>query len=447
VIRTRKGVAAGVTLAAVASLILAGCSGQPQPQETVAADGPVSIDFWYSVGGSSADALMKQVDAFNSSNSFNITINPIYQGDYTETAAKLTNAVQSGDTPVLLQGGDTFSAYLHDSGLATAPESVATFDGQAYNGDGVVAAAANYYTFDSKLWAVPLMVSQPAVFFDATKLQAAGLSGENPPKSIDELFDWADKIYAATGAAGLVFQQNEWWNEQFSALNNVVYCTPDNGLGSEAATAFDFVNDDLVNVWTHYQKSLQAGAIVNVGSDGVAAQNAFSVGQAAMLLASSASLGTTTAAAAFDINAFALPVATEGGGAVPGGSALWVLGEGHSDNEKAAAVEFARFMGSADVQRQIFEDSGYLPSNQEALDGLLTSETSQPKLALLKQLTATAKTSATGGCHNGAFGQSRADVRSAIQAIAGGADVQSSLENAQSKGTDQLADYNKRASK
>ncbi|WDG18040.1 extracellular solute-binding protein [Microbacterium sp. Clip185] len=446
-IRTRKAVAAGVTLAAAASLILAGCSGQAQPQGTVAADGPVTVDFWYSVGGSSADALLKQVTAFNAENAVDITINPIYQGDYTETAAKLTNAVQSGDTPVLLQGGDTFSAYLHDSGLATAPESITTFDGQNYTADDVVAAAANYYTFDGELWAVPLMVSQPAVFFDATKLQAAGLSGDKPPASIDELFDWADKIYAATGTPGLVFQQNEWWNEQFSALNNVVYCTPDNGLGADPATAFDFVDDDLVDVWTHYQKSLQAGAIVNVGSDGVAAQNAFSVGQAAMLLASSASLGATTAAASFEISAFALPVATKGGGAVPGGSALWILGEGHSDAEKAAAVEFARFMGSADVQRQIFEDSGYLPSNQGALDGLLASETSQPKLALLTQLTDTAKTAATGGCHNGAFGQSRADVRSAIQAIAGGADVRSSLEKAQAKGTDQLTTYNERVSK
>lgn len=441
---SRRGVVAGVALAATASLIFAGCSAGPQPEATVDADGPVAIDFWYSVGGPAADALLKQVDAFNSSNDVDVTITPIFQGDYVETTAKLTNAVQSGDTPVLLQGGDTFSAYLHDSGLATAPGKIATFDGEPYRGDRVVDAAANYYTFDGELWAVPLMVSQPAVFFDAAKLEAAGLDGDNPPASIDELFDWADEIFAATGTPGLVFHQNEWWNEQFAALDNVEYCTPDNGLGTEPATAFSFVNDDLVAVWTHFQKSLESGAIVNVGSDGVAAQNAFSVGQAAMLLASSASLGTTTAAADFDISAFALPVKTDGGGAVPGGSALWVLGEGHSDSEKAAAIEFAQFMGSSDVQQQIFEDTGYLPSNQDALDELLSSETDQPKLALLDQLTNTAKTPATGGCHNGAFGQARADVRSAIEAIAGGADVKAALETAQSKGTDQLVAYNER---
>lgn len=439
---TRKKVTAAIALGAAATLVLAGCSGETTP--SVTPGGPVSLDFWYSVGGSSADALLKQVDAFNANNDYDITVNAIYQGDYAETAAKLTNAVQSGDTPVLLQGGDTFSAYLHDSGLATAPGTIASFDGEPFDESAVVPAAANYYTFDDELWAVPLMVSQPAVFYDNTKLDAAGVDAATPPTSIDELFDWADEIYAATGTPGLVFQQNEWWNEQFSALNGVTYCTPDNGLGADSADAFDFVNDDLVATWTHYQESLASGAIVNVGSDGVAAQNSFSVGQAAMLLASSASLGTTTAAAAFDIEAFALPASADDGGAVPGGSALWVLGEGHDETENAAALEFAQFMGSADVQEAIFEESGYLPSNATALKDLIESETSQPKVALLEQLTNTPDSAVTGGCHNGAFGQSRADVRSAIQAIAGGADVESSLLDAQTKGTDQLVEYNKR---
>lgn len=49
---------------------------------------------------------------------------------------------------------------------------------------------------------------------------------------------------------------------------------------------------------------------------------------------------------------------------------------------------------------------------------------------------------ATGGCHNGDFGQSRAHVRSVIQALAGGAYVESSLVAAQDKGTDQLVAHN-----
>ncbi|WP_426738105.1 extracellular solute-binding protein [Plantibacter sp. 2H11-2] len=444
-ISTRTKTYAAIGVIAALTVGVAGCTGEATPEVTPS--GPITVDFWYSVGGSSADALLKQVDAFNSDNAYDITVNAVYQGDYTETTAKLTNAVQSGDTPVLLQGGDTFASYLHDSGLATAPEAVTAFDGKPFDADGVVPAAANYYTFDDELWAVPLMVSQPAVFFDPAILATAELDPSKPPTSVSELFDWADKIYETTGTPGLVFQQNEWWNEQFSALNGVVYCTPDNGLKGKPADAFDFVNDDLVDVWSHYQTSLQSGAIVNVGSDGVAAQNSFSVGQSAMLLASSASLGTTSAAAAFDVNAFALPISGDKGGAVPGGSSLWILGEGHGDAEQAAALEFSKFMGSKSVQEQIFQDSGYLPSNQEALDALTKSESTQAKVALLTQLTNTTESAATGGCHNGAFGQSRADVKSAIQAIAGGADVRTSLQAAQDKGTTQLLAYNERVGK
>lgn len=432
-------------LGAAAALVvgLTGCAGETAPT-TVKAEGPVKLDFWYSVGGSSADALLKQVNAFNTSNEHQITINAIYQGDYAATAAKLTNAVQSGDTPPLLQGGDTFTAYLHDSGLATRPASISPFDGDKFNSESVATAAANYYTVDSELWAVPMMVSQPAVFFDPAVLSKAGINPADKPKNIQELFAWADKIHEATGTPGLVFQHNEWWNEQFSASNGVAYCTPDNGLGSEPANAFSYVNDDLVATWTHYQKSLKKGAILNVGSDGTAAQRAFSSQQAAMLLASSASLGTTAAGAKFAIEALPLPVASDKGGAVPGGSALWILGEGRQPAEQAAALEFAEFVGSADVQKQIFKDSGYLPSSKAALDELKGSESDPAKKALLEQLASTKDANAAAGCHHGAFGQSRADVRSAIQSIADGADVREALTAAQDKGTEALKAYNER---
>jgi sn-glycerol 3-phosphate transport system substrate-binding protein len=424
------------------ALGLSSCATTP----AVEADGPIALDFWYSVTGPAADVLVDQVAAFNSSNEHDITVEAIFQGDYAETAAKLTNAVQSGDTPALLQGGDTYASYLYDSGLAKAPGEITSFDGTAIDGDTIVPAAANYYTFDDELWAVPLMVSQPAVFYDPAVLTAANLDPAQMPADIDELFSWADTIYAATGTPGLVFQQNEWWNEQFTAAAGANYCTPANGLSSDAATAFDYVSDELVSVWTHYQSSLAAGAIANVGSDGAAAQNLFSSGGSAMLLASSASLGTTSAAAAFDIEAMPVPTSSADGGAVPGGSAVWILGEGREDDENAAALDFAEFMGSADTQKTIFESSGYLPSSVSAIENLKDGDLSQAQLVLLEQLTSTPSTSEAGGCHNGAFGQSRADVRSAIQAIANGMNVRQSLEEAQRKGNTAIAEYNERAS-
>lgn len=415
------------------------------PSTGVESTGPVTLDFWYAVGGTAADALMKQVEAFNTTNEHDITVNAIFQGNYVESIAKLTSAVQSGDTPVLLQGGDTFASFLRDSGLATPPESIGTFDGEPFNPSGIVPAAANYYTFEDELWAVPVMVSQPAIFFDPALLDAAGKDSGTPPASIGELFDWAEDIYEATGTPGLVFHQNEWWNEQFSAVNGVVYCTPQNGLGGAPADAFDFVNDDLVDVWTRFQNSLDSGAVVNVGSDGAAAQNTFATGGAAMLLASSASLGNVSSVAGFAIEAMPLPVSSPDGGAVPGGSAVWILGEDHSEVERAAALEFATFMSSPTVQAEIFAESGYLPTSVEALETLKGSETDQARLVLLDQFANTSTSIAAGGCHHGAFGQSRETVRTAIQAIAEGQDVRTALEGAQATVTDQLVAYNTRA--
>jgi sn-glycerol 3-phosphate transport system substrate-binding protein len=163
-----------------------------------------------------------------------------------------------------------------------------------------------------------------------------------------------------------------------------------------------------------------------------------------MLLASSASLGSTASAAKFTMNAMPLPVDSDKGGAVPGGNALWILGEGRKPAEQAAALEFAQYLGSADAQKQMFKDTGYLPSSKAALDELMGSESDPAKKALLEQLASTKNTTAAGGCHNGAFGQSRADVRSAIQSIADGTDVRTALTTAQDKGTAALRAYNER---
>ncbi|MGG7509855.1 extracellular solute-binding protein [Plantibacter sp. YIM 135249] len=426
--------AVGLGLSAV---LLAGCAGTPEKPA-----GPVKIDFWYSATGVPADTLVALVDEFNQSHE-DVTINAIFQGQYEESMAKLANAVQGGELPAIIQGGDTFSTYLKDSGLTVPPGEVKNLEGKTFDDSDLVPVLANYYTFDGELSSIPIMVSQPVIVYNTAVLEAAGIDPAKPPKTLDELFDVATKLHGASGKPGFTTFIDQWWPEQFSASEGIAYCTPDNGVGSEAATGFSYASDRQVAIWQRMQDLVTSGAMLNVGSDGGAALNAFVAGEAALMLQSSRIYGDAKKAAGFEFGAWPLPIGSSKGGAVPGGNSVWLVKDGNSDAELAAAASFAEFLATPESQSRIFEETGYLPSSTTALDELGDTVTPTQEV-LLEQLKNTTDSVASAGCHTGAMGEARKLAKSAVEEIFGGADVKTALMKAQDGGDKAIKEYNVR---
>lgn len=421
----------------LAVAMLAGCSGTPEQSA-----GPVKLDFWYSATGVPADTLVALVEEFNAAHD-DVTINAIFQGQYEESMAKLANAVQGGELPALIQGGDTFSTYLRDSGLTVPPGEVENLDGKTFDDSDLVPVLANYYTFDGELSSIPIMVSQPVILYNTAVLQAAGIDPAKPPKTLDELFEVATKLHQSSGKAGFTTFVDQWWPEQFSASEGIAYCTPDNGVGAEAATGFSYTSDRQVDLWQQVQDLVTSGAMLNVGSDGGAALNAFVAGEAALMLQSSRIYGDATKAAGFEFGAWPLPIGSSKGGAVPGGNSVWLVKEGSSEGELAAAASFAEFLASPQSQSRIFTETGYLPSSKQALDELSGSVTPTQDV-LLEQLKGTTDSVASAGCHTGAMGEARKLAKGAVEEIFGGADVTQALQKAQDGGDKAISEYNVR---
>jgi sn-glycerol 3-phosphate transport system substrate-binding protein len=399
----------------------------------------VNLDFWYSVSGVPADTLTDLVDEFNSTHD-DITVNAVFQGSYVDSMAKLTNAVQSGDLPDVIQGGDTFSTYLHDTGLTIAPGEVAAVDGTVFDGADLVPVLANYYTFDGELSSVPIMVSQPVVLYNAGMLEAAGIDPSVVPSSITDLFDVATAVHEGTGTAGLTVFLDPWWSEQFSASEGLTYCTPDNGVGAEPADAFQYTSDTQIGIWEHLQQLVGAGTMLNTGTDGSASLTAFASEQAAIMIQSSRIFGDAERAAAFEFGTWPLPIGDVAGGAVPGGNSVWLVDEGRSEAQLAAAATFVHYLASPEVQARIFVETGYLPTSQEALTSLQGEVTDMQQVAL-DQLERTTDSVPSAGCHTGAMNEAREAVKSAVEAVVGGADVRATWEDAEQRGNDAIRDY------
>ena len=76
-----KRLIASVLASASLLSLLAGCSGGAAPTATgeSAGDGPVTIEFWHSMGSTTGELLQEIVDEFNASQD-DVYVEAIYQG-------------------------------------------------------------------------------------------------------------------------------------------------------------------------------------------------------------------------------------------------------------------------------------------------------------------------------------------------------------------------------
>lgn len=428
-----------LSIGLASSLALVGCSSSDSDTNT---DGATTVEFWHSASGASAEIIRTLIADFNSTNTSGITVEEVYQGSYQDAIASLTNAVGTTELPDVMQVTDTSTGFMYDSGLITPVEDL--LEDSSFVEDLVPIIGA-YYTYDDKLQAMPFQASMPMVYANKTLLEQAGLPTTEGPKTVEELTTWAQTIKDETDTAGLTVGLNSYWLEVLTASAGELYCTPDNGLGGEPATGVNYSSASQVAQWTNMQEIFESGAFLNVGQEGSEAQNAMGSRTSAMMLGSSGNLGNVSGMLGDELVVFPFPIDSTDGGTAPSGNALWVIGQDKSDEEQAAAAEFAAFMGSADSQVQSFTETGYLPNSVSAVTDSRTNASEAGKV-ILDQLESTQGNDITGGCHTGAMAQLRSDAaQPAVERIAAGADVETTLKEAETTGAEVIANYSERS--
>ncbi len=422
------------------STTLVACGGAGGGETTKNADGEIVVDFWHSASGAAATTLEEIVSDFNAEHEGEIEVNASYQGSYEDSISKFIASVQTGELPAMLQASDVQTAYLRDSGVITPAQEI-TDD---YDYGNLVDAVKNYYQFEDKVYSMPFMVSQPAIYTNDDELEQAGVNPDDL-KTVEGLLNAAEKIHEKTGHAGLTFHHSGWYMEEFQSSMGNYLCSPENGV-SEKATEFNLESEDNVALWERIGELYAKGAIHNPGTDGSAATGAFLSNEATIQLNSSGNYGNIQSGNPnFKWSIRSLPRDTDEAGAVPGGNSLWSIKEGHSEETQEAVAEFMKYAGSDDVQKKIFDETGYLPTTTGAGDTLDGLEPQQE--ALIEQLTSTPENNVTAGCKTGALNAARKSYESAMSSIANGSDAKKALTEAQQGANNEISSYNERAGK
>lgn len=211
-------------------------------------------------------------------------------------------------------------------------------------------------------YAIPYCTSVLVLYYNADHFTRAGLDPANPPSTFSELRTAATKLVdskAARYGACVAYDSEAIWPYQtFLSCAGGSFMSPDEKtitLDSDKAIAnLDF--------WTQLTKAGYSAPLASVD-----AQKAFLSGELAMLITSSALLGSFEKGASFTLRTATTPIPDGGTLRAPAAGAGIVVLSKDATKQAAAWQVIQAITGKAGSTAQT-QTSGYLPVNKAAVD-------------------------------------------------------------------------------
>lgn len=322
----------------------------------------VEVDFWSSAV---EDVNQEMADTFNETRGkeLNIHVNVTYQGDYVETEQKVY-ASQVADT---MPG-----VFVDEVGMtASFADAEVTLDLGPYleaNGmddeDFQIGSTDNLYV-DDELYALPYMRSVPVMYVNSSLLEEHGFAPEGP-QTLEELDTQLRAISKATGVPSMVLPDFDFWT-----MEALLYGYADTPVIAEDGTS-NMGAPEVIDLVTWLGDLIDAGAVVPM--DATQIQEFYAtIGSPDIAITLTSSGGIQSFQELAKENGVDLTVgmfpAGEGGapGVSVGGSNLYVTNTG-SDQEKAAAFEFASWATDTDQAAFASASTGYIAVRKSSQD-------------------------------------------------------------------------------
>lgn len=338
------------------SVVFTGCSSSNSESSN---DGPIQIDFWYSLGGDNGKIIESMVKEFNESQD-KIIVKPTFQGDYYENHTKVLSAVAAGNQP------DVTMVEIASIG-AFADAGVLEDLGSYTNGmeDKYIPGLMGNSYWNDKLYAIPFNRSTPLMYFNRDMVNAAGLDPAGP-KNWDELKEYAEALTVKNGDKTDVYGYSVpidiWFYEAMVFESNGKILSDD----GKALTLNNEGGKAPLNLWLDMLNdgSMKAPPGEKYNAWDIAKQD-FINGKIAMTYLTTGWLKSLQDASNFEVGATFLP-ANKDYGVPTGGTNLVVLSKS-SDQEKKAAFEFIKWMTDTPQTIDWSIKSGYMPVTKDAL--------------------------------------------------------------------------------
>ncbi len=357
-------------LSALAAFALCSCSRQASVQSAELGSEPVTITFWHSASDDAGVLVDKYVKEFNETNDKQITVEAVYQGQYSDAATlmrTILSAENYSELPNIMQLDATGKVDYYNSGRALTIDEAQERFGENIT-DGCFESVLANWQYSGAQLGMPFATSTTVTYCNMDLLAQAGWS--ECPTSFTDMIKLSDDMKAAgieAAAYGTVPNTPtlaNWLGQMGSYVVN-------NKNGSEGmATALDCVeNGALRDFLAAWKEMYDAGAVQNASLS----TNQFVAGEVAVFTGSSSSLNSVLAKVdgAFEVGvANFLRVNDEVPfGATPSGSCLVLFKDDGSSLKEQAAWEFLKYMTGEAVQSGFAAGTGYtVARSSEAWD-------------------------------------------------------------------------------
>ncbi len=348
---TRRAFTLGGSLAALGGL--AGCKRALRDDR-----GRVRLRLWYSLGGRNREVLLEIVRRFHASQD-EVHVEPVYQGDYFESLAKLRTAIAAKAAPALTHVVAEVVPYL---ARAATLEPLEGYPGmRELPLVAPLAQAGGFRGGDARsLHGIPLNRSTPLMYCNGEIFAKAGL---RPPTTWTELRETAKALTRPGERWGHEVPISWWfWVALVGQAGGSVF--DGNGrptLGDEAGVRALKLWQDLV----HREKVMRPPPGRDFDAWNVVNQD-FLGGRAAFIWTSTAYIRYLEDNAKFPV--IAAPLPRDVRASVPTGGTFFVVVKQAPDEEKVAAARFLRFFCEAEQAAYLSTRTGYLPITTTAVE-------------------------------------------------------------------------------
>ncbi len=329
----------------------------------------VTITFWHCASDDAGVLMDKYIEDFNANNEYGITVNAIYQGQYSDATTLLKTMLSGGnydELPDLMQMDATGKMTYYNSGKAyTVDDALADYPDGTLLGSYLTGALGNWQ-FSGIQLGLPFATSTTVTYYNKDLLAQAGWD-EAPDTFADVIALYQDMQKA--GMTQRVFQSvpntpsmANWIGQLGSYVVN-----ESNGADGTATELACIDNGALATFLTEWKAMYDAGALLNENSS----SDLFVAGDVVLMTNSSSNVASVLekVGGSFEVGVSNYLRVNEDAshGATVSGSCLAMFDSGDA-LRKEAAWYFMQYLTSAEVQADFAANTGYIPSNTAALE-------------------------------------------------------------------------------
>jgi arabinogalactan oligomer/maltooligosaccharide transport system substrate-binding protein len=335
----KRGIVAAGAIAIVSTLTLAGCSTGTSSDDTSGSDGSGTLVVW--VDAERVDALQSAADAYQEKTGVKVELTGKSVDDMKDD---FIQQVPTGKGPDIVMGAHDWLGELSTNGVV-APIELGD------SSEDYLPVALQAATYDGTVYMLPYAVENIAVLRNADLVPAA-------PTSFDDMISKGTFV-VEQGTEGNPYHlypfQTAFGAPVFGTDDTGSYDSTDLQLGSEGGFAFAD--------WLGVQG---AAGVLNTDVDGEIAKQQFLDGTAAFWLTGPWNVGAATDAG---INVAIDPIPSPTGEtASPFAGVKGFFVSSESKNKVAANDFLVNYIGTEDVQLELFKAGNVLPALTAAAD-------------------------------------------------------------------------------